>query len=423
MDYLRHVVYMAGAVLQRCALALLSSPGVCYATQVVKRNRHFFLVLAASLLVAALRAGKFGAAPVPADFGDHDGSGLEEKNLWDLYGYGEPLTAKRATVAAFFVAFIVDPRVALGLAHAWGGFDALFFGASEVALKSPFSLPMLALFPGSLAAQYVSFFADTNRALSAILIANLVLIDVRGWADFVAACAFTSSTVAAMVGRFVSRAVFSVALAACTFAFWRAVSLSIVWLDAALLLLALLASVGYAFRSTKYIVISLWRSPVRRERQLAVISAINSCDESGLFSGCRWDALYVKDDTDVREGGFGRVFLGASRSRSTDERVAIKEYKSRAQEQPGMDLAVRLAKAAIAHDMAITEHLLESIRTVAARLHDPRIEKDEARAVEIEVRSPWRPSQARRLIFAHPFLPPLTPFFPQPRNRSARCAP
>ena len=132
------------------AYALLSrffgNPVVKFIVSTLFYNKMFFLAPIAAVSVYALRNGYFGPAPTHAHFDDHKGTGLEDLSLWVIYG--DPLSARRATVSAFLTAFLFDPRVALGFAHWCGDFDKLIFAENEVALKSPFSWWMLAFFPG-----------------------------------------------------------------------------------------------------------------------------------------------------------------------------------------------------------------------------------------------------------------------------------
>ena len=115
-------------------------------------------------------------APVPE-------SGAEDADLWALYGsFGTPARNAFYTAA---VTLNADPRVAMLGAHVFGReeFETAFYGADEVAAKSPFSWHLLALAPGVLAARYVSAFLDTNPLLGGLMVVNLVLRDALFFAD------------------------------------------------------------------------------------------------------------------------------------------------------------------------------------------------------------------------------------------------
>ena len=102
-----------GTFLRSAIFAILTFPLVRYTWSLVARNRLFFLVPIAAVVLHLLRTGRFGKSPSAADFNDHDGSGLEDENLWSIYGFGDPLSANRAKVSAFLAGFVVDPRTAL----------------------------------------------------------------------------------------------------------------------------------------------------------------------------------------------------------------------------------------------------------------------------------------------------------------------
>ena len=102
-----------GTFLSSFLFSFLSLPPVRYTGSLLSRNRLFFLVPIVATTIHLLRTGHFGRPPVAADFNDHDGSGLEDENLWTIYGFGDPLSANRAKVSAFLAGFVVDPRTAL----------------------------------------------------------------------------------------------------------------------------------------------------------------------------------------------------------------------------------------------------------------------------------------------------------------------
>ena len=354
-----------------------------YLTAATLRTAPALLAPLAAVMVHLALSGLFGAAPSHADFGDTDRSGLEDENLWHLYG--GPLSNTRARAGAFFAAFVVDPRVALGFAHLCSGFDELFFGAAEVATKSPFSWWALALFPGTMGARYVASFLDTNPVLSTLLMLNLVLLDVRAWMDVVAAWSFTQYRWATLLQNAIVRSLSSIVLAAAVFIFWSALAFSLLWADTLLVVFLVAGNLAYAFRSTKFIVYSLLR-PIDRVLQHAAAAAIK---DSSLnhFLGTRWEELYCCHTNEaVIAGGFGEVSFGVAKS--TGAPVAIKIIKK---PDPGsenaLELAMGLAKASLAHDITLSEGALERIKTVALKSFDPHAQQLERDAAINEVRA------------------------------------
>jgi serine/threonine protein kinase/Ca2+-binding EF-hand superfamily protein len=264
------------------------------------------------------------------------------------------------------------------------------------------------------------FFLDDNPIVAGLIIFSLLLNDIRSWADFLSALSFTTTTWD--INERLSRLLLAVVAPVFAWLFWRCVSLSIVWVDRAIICFVILLSARYAWKSAKYNVIGLLRSPVKSARQRAVIDAILEADKPGaLFEVSRWEDLYIKDSSESakRTGGFGTVFLGDSKAKAGNYPVAIKEFKDKPYED-ATEIAIYLAQSALAHDLQFTEMLLDKVRATAHRLHQPENVKAEERLVTIEVRA-LRAVKALASLAKHPgFIELATAHRPSADDASSR---
>lgn len=267
-------------------------------------------------------------------------AGLEDVNFFALLSKSESAMQESCLFAVFLVAMTLDSHVAvLGLfSIGRASVDVLIFGADEALTKSPFAWWKVALTPGILASQYMTWFWDTNPVLSLVITLNVLSHDLLFFTTFASSLATGTPLITLLFDR-CAGAVVVVCVSLVVYVFSGVLVSLLALLPVELLLVALAVSVSARALHNLFNVRKLVAEAAvvfALRAQTAVDAARKRDVEAALRSRAPpllktdWRDLYIEDaqiEGRAPAGANGAVLFG--RTRDSNLRVCIKIFKDR----------------------------------------------------------------------------------------------